>query len=215
MCFPNGQGKLQFGTQLANVGMSQSWTYVLNNKLQSGRDSPVMEGQVPWSVSPCRRRHRLSLQRGYLCPVQYCLIRRQFMTIVKQLNSTLCTATKAKLFYSSVHDTVSAQESAVCSNLWNSPLHQPSPGSSLSVAWTWFGASVDPFREGPTLTAMLYILELQDFPLPSLPYLSTSLPLSVLITLLWDVQLCFSNLFRCLHRPILSFPSAWCHTLFR
>lgn len=41
MCFPNGQGKLQFGMQLADVGMSHSWTCVLHNKLQSGRDWPI------------------------------------------------------------------------------------------------------------------------------------------------------------------------------
>ena len=56
----------------------------------------------------------------------------------------------------------------------------------ISVAWTWFDASVDPFREGRTRTAVLDIREFQDFLLTSLPYLSTSLPLSVLITLLWD-----------------------------
>lgn len=97
MSFPNEQGKSQFGMQLANVGMSHSWTCVLNNQLQSGGDWYVREGQVPWSVSSCWRRHRLSLQRRHLY-VQFSivLISWQFMAIVKQRNSTQLNGNRVK-----------------------------------------------------------------------------------------------------------------------
>lgn len=72
MCFPNGQGKLQFGTQLANVGMSHSWTYVLNNNLSQGGTRLLRRVRCRDLCLPPKETQTQSSKGIPMCPVQHC-----------------------------------------------------------------------------------------------------------------------------------------------